>query len=509
MNLPRFAKLFSVFMLLFCAWSQAYSQAGSYPSAPPVLQSNVERVATDIVQNKDADRLDSLFNDILFYVVADAVTIEKVSLRNLRVYQYLGETARTDKQTGSSAKSEGSTSAVEKPGFIQFLGFAIEHGAVQQQISSTSLTLSTSPYALIAMAKGDTGETYQNYEFFTRIGGSASFNISDNQASVLANVRRKDLTEWSIRLRLFGDRSTRSKKFQASWERDIKPKIQRRLNVITGAQSAIFVQKNGLNQLRKDLLVTLRDQIDKYVKAHTNDTDTAKQIGEVQEIILHALETSVFDKIKAGDISIAQSTRDEISNDFVPALFSAHADLEQARALLDKQLDALDSSPLLTFAYTNHRTSASPDSSEFKLLFEKKTWSPMAVVANAGVSFYHHPDRTKNQQSVRDFGAAISLEGKTNGPFSRETPDLSKLTFALNAHYQRMLENRRMPGKKADIAVVQFKLEFPIAMGVSFPISVTYANSTELVNEKDVRANFGITLDTDKLFALTRRLLKP
>jgi hypothetical protein len=45
-------------------------------------------------------------------------------------------------------------------------------------------------------------------------------------------------------------------------------------------------------------------------------------------------------------------------------------------------------------------------------------------------------------------------------------------------------------------------LEIPVAAGVSLPISITYSNATELIKEKDVRGNFGITFDLDKLKSL-------
>jgi len=114
----------------------------------------------------------------------------------------------------------------------------------------------------------------------------------------------------------------------------------------------------------------------------------------------------------------------------------------------------------------------------------------------------------KNQERWRDIAAAISFEGKANSPFNIGEADLSKITYSFNFRYQRMRENRGQPDKKADLAVAQFKLELPIKLGVSLPFSVTYANATELIKEKEVRGNFGITFDVDKLFALTRSALK-
>jgi hypothetical protein len=81
------------------------------------------------------------------------------------------------------------------------------------------------------------------------------------------------------------------------------------------------------------------------------------------------------------------------------------------------------------------------------------------------------------------------------------------MTYSLTGRYQRLLENRGVPMKKADIGVAQFKVEVPVAAGISIPLSVSYATSTELLNESNTQGHFGFTFDLDK-FAALRKLLK-
>jgi hypothetical protein len=50
-----------------------------------------------------------------------------------------------------------------------------------------------------------------------------------------------------------------------------------------------------------------------------------------------------------------------------------------------------------------------------------------------------------------------------------------------------------------DILRLQTRLVVPVTGGISFPISLTYANRTELINESDVRGQFGFTFDLAKL----------
>jgi hypothetical protein len=48
----------------------------------------------------------------------------------------------------------------------------------------------------------------------------------------------------------------------------------------------------------------------------------------------------------------------------------------------------------------------------------------------------------------------------------------------------------------------QGKITIPIADGIDFPISVTWANRTRLIDEKEVRGQFGFTLDTARLIRM-------
>jgi hypothetical protein len=47
---------------------------------------------------------------------------------------------------------------------------------------------------------------------------------------------------------------------------------------------------------------------------------------------------------------------------------------------------------------------------------------------------------------------------------------------------------------------LQGKVKIPIAEGIELPLSLTYSNKTELIQERDIRGQFGFTFDTAKLF---------
>ena len=479
----------------------APAQASScYADAPALTVTNIERAASDMVSKNNISPLSAYFPDIFFYTVADAVSSEQVTLRQLKAYQYMGETARTDKQVGASARAPGSTSAIEKPGFANLLGFAVENGIIQQQTNATSLTLSTSPYALIAASQGDSADTYQKYDFLSRIGIAANFNLT-NQATPLANASRKQLNEWSVRLRLLGDRSTRGMDFRDYWNKNIRHKVQRRLIAITHAERVI-----DSDAALRGLSATVEDHLDANVKAILATSDPAdKKTADIKNAVLCGLQQSVFNKLRpGGGITVSSATQSVINSALVPGLINAHEELEQARQGLKDFLAEQEKKPELTFAYSDQHPANGKNYSVLGLLYERKSFEPTKLVANGGFSLYHRPDHNLNQQSIRDLVFALSFEGKASSPFLTNEQDLSKITFAFTGRYQRIFENRHQANKKADIAIAQFKLDIPVLSGMSIPFSVTFANASELIKEKHVRANFGFTFDADKIFALAK-----
>jgi len=471
-----------------------------YTDAPDLIVTNVDRAAQDMVTKNKASPLSAYFPDIFFYTVADAVSADQVSLRKQKAYQYMGETARTDKQIGASARTAGSTSAVEKPGFANLLGFAIENGVIQQQTNATSLTLSTSPYALVAASQGDSAETYEKYDFLNRIGVSANFNLT-NQTTVLANASRKQLNEWSVRFRVLGDRSTRGSDFRQFWRDNISKRVQRRLVAITHAARVI----DGDETIR-GLSDTVEPKIRTAVEAilATNDPPT-KKTADIKNTIMCGLQQSVFNQVRpGGSVTVNPSTKSLIDSDLVPGLLSAHRELEQARKDLDDFFASQEKKPMMTLAYSNLHPLSGANYSTLGALYERKSFEPMKLVANAGFSLYHKPDSSLNQRNIRDVAFALSFEGKTSSPFLTNEQDLSKITFSFTGRYQRMFENKNRPNMKADIAVAQFKFEIPVMSGMSVPFSLTFANASELIKEKHVRANFGFSFDADKVFALAK-----
>jgi hypothetical protein len=486
-------------------------QSDCYPDAPPSVVTAATEAADIIIRENDPSGVSENFADMFFSAIGHAVSVDarnverehKDLINRIETARLTEQIKRTDKQIGASARSEGTTSAAEKPGFAELLGFAIEHGAVQKEVSGTSLTLSTSPYSLVAAGSGDTATTYARYGYLSRLGLSANFNISD-QNDVLGSATRNQLSEWSARVRLTPDRTQRSRDAEAIW-RGISDRFSQPDRIETGELARLFQSDLSIAAKRREIADRFpAPTFSEPIRGVLNNRDLTPEVKRerIAKAILCQMKSDIFDQVRSGTLKIDEASRERIVNVTLPNFAAALQAKNAAIKEFEDGLERLRYKPVLTFAYTNKRDPTSSDYSNLKLLFEKKNAEGWNFVANAGFSLYHKPDRAKNQQQLRDFAAAFSFEGEAGrSPFVAAEFD-QKITFALTGRYQRMFENRGVANKKADIALAQFKLNIPIFTGASLPFSFTYANATELVKEDHVRANFGFTLDTDKLFQL-------
>ncbi len=492
----------------------------TYPDVPEVIKSDVDKVASDIVERNDVSRIGNINQRAIFFAVTDALTrSEAVKVSALKAYIHIGQTTRTDTQLGTTAASGGSTSAIEKPGWSDLLGFAIEHGAIQQQTSTTTLTLSTTPYALFVPSQDDTAAANRQYGYLKRLGLSASFNISDKNTGLL-NVRRKNLSQYSAKLRLTPERGPNTREFDDEWNTLIKPAIQNYLNTLSGGIQSLFGPNMDLQEYRNTISIAVATDVQNVLtatRANLGALSADQQIeakktakAKIASIILCALKTRVFDEVKAdgsGRIKVDKLTADHIVATVLPSLIAARKRVGEARELYDQMMKDFERKPEASLSFTNNRPTTGTEFGTFNFLYQRYLGdTPVKFTFNTGPSFYHRPDPAMNQKTFRDFVTTLSFEGHRDSPFKTTELDLSPMTYSLTARYQRLQENKGIPKKKADLAIVQFKLEVPVAKGFSVPLSLTYANATEQNREKNVRGNFGITFDVDKFLAIKKIL---
>ena len=478
-------------------------RAQEYENPPEVLRDAASRGAADILSELErgtqaaeaAELLDQVWNRLVFYTVADALPGDDPhEVRGLQAYRYLAELGRTDKQLGATSSGPGSTSLAEKPGIPELLALALEHGAIEQSVNGTGLTLSTSPYAFVRLLEPDNAANFEQYGLWRRIGGSVTFDMRTEDPTV-ANVDINQVAEWSVRVRVIGDRSTRTKKFTQRWSEVVQPKIQARLNALSGGISKALNGSPELRDAADASSETLKGQIAGYLES-SDGVPREQRIETITAMTLSALKTTVFDPISESRIALSEETFRGITV-AMSGLVKAHQDLFSAQQDLGGILDELNRSPLLTVAFTHHTKVQGSAFSDAKLLFETHV-APFDAVVNGFISWYDHPDPAFNQESVRDFGGTVELAGSVKNPFGRSRKLDVVEPILISATYQLS----RLEEANDAIHIAQVKVSIPVTTGVTLPLSVTYASRTDLIDEDEVRGNFGFSLDLDKLYAL-------
>ena len=143
------------------------------------------------------------------------------------------------------------------------------------------------------------------------------------------------------------------------------------------------------------------------------------------------------------------------------------------------------------------------------------------LTLNIANSFFNSLPKIANAQRYRDFKSTLQYDiplGKTGnlGPFvltfAGRFEHIPHTTVAAAAALTAEIGDAKgntaggvqMMGmvQEGSIGVGQIKLTIPLATGVKVPLSMTFANRTELITEKKhLGANFGITFDLDAIFA--------
>jgi len=168
--------------------------------------------------------------------------------------------------------------------------------------------------------------------------------------------------------------------------------------------------------------------------------------------------------------------------------------------------------------YTNQHPQNQPYTSNIRFVYSHQpTKSPTLVTANAAFTWYHEVPGGLKDGRIRDFQFAGQLDRRLG-----EIASLGNAVATFGAYYQWMTEDAlitigpgnvapdsgivlpgtaaKLLGTKGHIGVVQGKLTIPINGVLKIPISVTWSNRTELIKEKDLRGQVGLTLDLDSIF---------
>lgn len=392
------------------------------------------------------------------------------------------EEARVDEQLGSTPSSGGTTSMVSKGGIPSVLALAVENGALAQSVSGTTVTFRGTPVGLVSAFQGK-GFTELLPEddipsmLLSRVSFSVSFDtsrgVTEGDAPSLSGDAQQ-LSQWSVRAVLLNQRNPSRLAYQNLWTRVAMSAGE--LGAAVNATREITNNDPAFQVWLKETAAELANATP--AQGAAIDADVVRRILTRRFVALSDAPSTT----KAGLRNVALSLASLMS--------------ERSRAL-----EQIAKGALVTLEYTNDRPVAESTLSNVRLIAE--AGGRMDLTGNASITWFNGTPPPGSGR-VRDFQLAAQLDM----PLTRYS-ELGNFVLAVAGRYERLRADPilAVAGSEdaANIALAQVKLTIPMkGSGVRIPISLTFASRTELIDERVVRGNVGITYDLDALFARVR-----
>jgi len=417
--------------------------------------------------------------------------------------QVAADEARPDKQTGSSSSSSGSTSLVSKGSASDVLGFAVEAGALTKTTSGTTMTFTARPLQVIqAFQKLSWSESYQKIDadktlgFLNRFSFGATFDTSRGSTNGVFTGSTNQVSAFLAHVDLLNWRDPRSKRFDGKWE-----------TLRTGAFQEMTTRlSNAINEL--DQNVAYRAAYKEW-KGKLIDSIVGEP-AKLTDLATTALSTFPLDKVPKDAIKAAADATTTVLN---------------ARASI---LDYVGTSPIISLDYTDSFAVKAvspapqlPDLSNLKLIVETAPFHGGSFTVNASATMFNSRPVGFSAKRFRDAQAAVQLDIPIKSAVA--TLGNALITFAGKFEHiasdtlpatpvgiptSLFVDDLSSTGAalKGNLALLQAKLTIPIKnTGVKIPLSVSWANRTELIKESDMRGNIGITFDMDTIIGLLKK----
>jgi hypothetical protein len=172
----------------------------------------------------------------------------------------------------------------------------------------------------------------------------------------------------------------------------------------------------------------------------------------------------------------------------------------------------------MSLEYTNQHPQGQIYTSNIRFIYSHQpTNAPTLITVNAAATFYNSLPASATNGRLRDFQLAGQLDRRLS-----QIPRFGYAVATFAGYYQWMKDDAlivlgpgnvapgsgivlpgtaaTLLGTKGHIGIIQAKLSIPVGDVMKIPFSITWANRTELIDEEDVRAQVGITMDLDSLF---------
>ena len=400
--------------------------------------------------------------------------------------------ARALKQLGATPGSSGSTSLAMNGLVPDILGVAVESGAINREVSGTTVTFRATPAGVVKALQGkglvEINSDYANStaaRMASRISFAASFDTSKGNTPGTFTADSRQLTGWSARAELVNHRDPASGEYAVLWK--------------------------GLLR-NEDAYIAAVDAINAAFAGWPAFTVWQKALeADVQETTSRTFARDCCPPRAAASGRCWRRTSRSWKNSrrcrmrVTKALDGYVAQLTLVQRVIDRVYDFVGKGDLITIDWSTARSASLPDLYTATGIWEaafgasRKTDFTLNVVLNLYRSV---PVGAQHQLK------SVEITGQFDHPLG-SLLSLPAATFTLAGRLSHLpndtvasadASSPAAVAARGTIGVVQAKITIPVrGSGVKIPLSITASNRTELIKEKDVRASFGFSFDLDPL----------
>lgn len=414
-------------------------------------------------------------------------------------------------QTEAPAIGDSSTSLVDQSSASDLIGLALNLSGLangnnnSQDKNSASVTATA--YSLFATMNGAEPldpSFYNKHRNWRRLSFTLGFEKGQTDSS---GNQTEDTTIAGAKYLLVSRRDAGH------------PSHQKELNVVYDNLKAAAVNFAQLNQEVKNFLFygdpTMRDKlrivddvrffIQEQIRTASNPEDKA----DFEKLLSQPVD-SWFEFNKEDDLSNVRIDvktfveRKYLGPDAFPNFVKALGDdgLKEIDQLIDARLEAFTSlndasrkaiekirrAPQLSFAFMSKLKKQDADEFTGEAIFDYGLHDRVNLTLN-GSYFYKNSRVIGGDLRGANFAGQLQFQA---------TPEKS-LVGRSPLYFYLASDGSWNSGNKF-IYRLQGKVKIPIAEGIDLPLSLTFANKKDLINERDVRGQFGFTFDSAKLF---------
>ena len=400
----------------------------------------------------------------------------------------------------ANAPGVGGTALVSRVAVPAVIGAAIEYGSILQQTTGTTTTLRGNALGITRMLLGAeqfpycpeiaSGECTGLVRHLRNVSGTVGFESVRDPAEAPAGEPTPAqlagdefrVASLGVRLDLTPSNNLDDPKYVQAWAAAI---AQLRTHPAAAALSAAVIDafagpEGGVHPIYQPWM------------------------AETTQLLKEAPAASFYDVLESRLVLLANRMT-ESDPDFSrnrAALRRAYANYFEVRDALIREAHVHKAS----LEYTNHRPPGQPATSNVRFIYSHQpTAAPAVVTLNTAATLYHEVPAGSSARTLRDVQLAAQLDRRL-----RIIPQFGQAVLTIGAYYQWLAEDALvtapqgaavvLPATKGHIGVLQGKVAIPLSDVVKVPVSITWASRRELIKEKDIRGQIGLTLDLDSLF---------